>query len=1139
MANRCFWVSAAELVVHILTDGDCLQTHNNVTIFTRQLQWAMQQCKRRLNRDACEEPLEKIHTTLAAVSFQVAVNSENHSDVHDEDPEDVEVDIDKVEACTTSTNTADDYAHRGSRLLSMPYYVYRMYARRVRKPSRAKMCATNLFPFEPHYTLSRTYVQEVVLSNISVPTVNGFQCPTVRQDAEQNALFKAILFTPWCCTDASKCGSVMNFQSLLSNGSSPQEDGDASQLAASSSSSCPPPTRKYTFQRGWRLRRSEILVLADRADARCAAARKKLVMHDTVLFAERKEPLAAIEDGEAMKDAISSYCRKQLHRTMAANGLRLILEFAALPCKWHQEQCTLPEFCAYVARDVIAHIDLSAEARVKKPSRPHDNADSDCDSDSDAPATRTRPTVEFTDVGGGATDALDVEDDDAAPSEISSFPIYDIGKTISICLQQEELASLSSKTRKSQGDLDLQAVDETYAGLLKGNFGLTPSPLTLETRGFGVGHTNMLVLQKQVIALAKKQQSGGTDSIEAETEDNVGDLSSASQPAAPEVVPLSLALQGPGAVALDLLRQATCTEEQIDAVAVLALSLQKRFDARVDKQSIRLPAATADGNHRAIWLGGGGVGKTHTLMRVVQPLAETYFGPDGYAATAQSNHAAQNLGSRGRTLHNSNGLLMTDSLQTARLRLNAQTQKKMDRLVGNLGVEVIDELGCVPAPLLHADALRKTYGRCQRHNLDTTQYMKPSETWGRMPSKILCGDFYQLPPVPASASLLAPVVDQSYEHQQGRKLLLDMEYVHDFVQMQRFDDPLLVEVLEAMRTPGGKQLSEAAWKALEATVIQTSASQPVDPRLRDARGWYECAYEWRIVSYAMHAHARLNAQALRKTLFYIPSIDVPSVRMTREEFDEMRQQPNISASAKFPGVLPIYIGMEMILTESFLPPQIVRGAPVEVVDIEFHPKEAPILDRDSIASHGCVVLQFMPKCIYVRVRDCKDVFLVPAASAAQPDMARFAGLIAVQPTTRPWSFKSKTMAKPVSVSRTQCPLLPKKQCTLHGVQGKTADPGFIAHWKFPRGLSAASKWLAYYVSLSRPRGFSRLLCHGLPDRNIIEGGPPKSITDAFDELFSKKVASTKLASASARALLKWPPRADLHSLASEVAQTAS
>ena len=236
---------------------------------------------------------------------------------------------------------------------------------------------------------------------------------------------------------------------------------------------------------------------------------------------------------------------------------------------------------------------------------------------------------------------------------------------------------------------------------------------------------------------------------------------------------------------------------------------------------------------------------------VVQPLAETFFGPDGYSATAQSNHAAQNLSSKGRTLHSANGLLQSDSLQTARLRLTPQTQKKMDRFAGNLGVDVIDELGAVPSDLLHADALRKTYGRCLRHNLDTTAYMKPAETWGRMAANILCGDVYQLPPVPASASLLAPVDKQSYEHLQGRKLLMDIEHVVDFVQMQRFDDPLLIHVLEAMRTPGGKRISEDAWQAITATEIK---SGDTDTRLRDARHWYECAYEWRIVSYAMHCH---------------------------------------------------------------------------------------------------------------------------------------------------------------------------------------------------------------------------------------------------------------------------------------------
>ena len=241
-------------------------------------------------------------------------------------------------------------------------------------------------------------------------------------------------------------------------------------------------------------------------------------------------------------------------------------------------------------------------------------------------------------------------------------------------------------------------------------------------------------------------------------------------------------MRGPAAVAWKLLTEAQCTEEQTDAIALAALSMQQRFVSRPDKSNHLLPVATPDGNHRVLWLGGGGVGKTYTLCRVVEPLAETYFGPAGYAATAQANQAAQGLGPRGRTIHSANGLLAMSSLQTARLRLNAQSRKKMDRHCSTLGVDVIDELGCVSGALLHADALRKTYGRCLRYDIPTTEYMKPQEAWGRMAVKILCGDFYQLPPVPASSSLLAPVKGQTYEHMQGCRFSADIEYVIDFAQ---------------------------------------------------------------------------------------------------------------------------------------------------------------------------------------------------------------------------------------------------------------------------------------------------------------------------------------------------------------------
>ena len=90
--------------------------------------------------------------------------------------------------------------------------------------------------------------------------------------------------------------------------------------------------------------------------------------------------------------------------------------------------------------------------------------------------------------------------------------------------------------------------------------------------------------------------------------------------------------------------------------------------------------------------------------------------------------------------------------------------------------------------------------------------------------------------------------------------------------------------------------------------------------------------------------------------------------------------------------------------------------------------------------------------------------------------------------------------------------------------GETADPGFIVHWTFPPNLTKESKWLAYYVSLSRPRSFKQLLSHGMPEREVIESGPPEEIVQAFQELFADKIAKTKIACTKAREEMGWPSR---------------
>ena len=382
MANRCFWLSAAEISVHILTDGDCIQSHNNITVFTKQLQWAVQQCKKQLNHETVEAPAEKLFQNVETIGIHV--QSERRSSAcgtdengeHDDTMEpDSDVDIVKIEAC--NTKASDDYAHRGKQLSSMPFYIYRMYVCRIAKPGKAKLTSPTIFCFEPHYALAKSYAQEVVLHNIHVPTIDGFQCPTVEQDPEQNALLKAILFTPWSCTDPMTCGSVLNYKGLLSNNNHPDMtaaasserpassswrrgacqpatsssgSGAASQLPTTSPSARKPRQCIHEIRRAWVLRRSEIIVLAGRADCRCSAARKKLVLADTTTFAEVKETPPddntddnrSLHTGEEVKEVLMALCRTRLFRSPPTHAIRLILAFLGMPCRWHPERVRWP-----------------------------------------------------------------------------------------------------------------------------------------------------------------------------------------------------------------------------------------------------------------------------------------------------------------------------------------------------------------------------------------------------------------------------------------------------------------------------------------------------------------------------------------------------------------------------------------------------------------------------------------------------------------------------------------------------------------------------------------------------------------------------------------------------------------------------
>ena len=109
------------------------------------------------------------------------------------------------------------------------------------------------------------------------------------------------------------------------------------------------------------------------------------------------------------------------------------------------------------------------------------------------------------------------------------------------------------------------------------------------------------------------------------------------------------------------------------------------------------------------------------------------------------------------------------------------------------------------------------------------------------------------------------------------------------------------------------------------------------------------------------------------------------------------------------------------------------------------------------------------------------------------------------------------------MQRRQLPITIKAASTLHTLQGATAEPGLIFHWRFPRFFSEELRWLATNVALSRPPSLKQLISIGIPVslRNIIEDGPPEGVLSRFGAMFDDTEKATRLAASELLARLGW------------------
>ena len=122
--------------------------------------------------------------------------------------------------------------------------------------------------------------------------------------------------------------------------------------------------------------------------------------------------------------------------------------------------------------------------------------------------------------------------------------------------------------------------------------------------------------------------------------------------------------------------------------------------------------------------------------------------------------------------------------------------------------------------------------------------------------------------------------------------------VFQFNTAMRFTDDTLTEILQAMRTPGGRKLRHAQRQALVNTAsgvgqpADTTAAQRTDP------SWYHVCYCWSVITMVAFMLARVSAQKAGQTLFYVQAVDQPLALIQRategDLYEELLTIPSVN-----------------------------------------------------------------------------------------------------------------------------------------------------------------------------------------------------------------------------------------------------
>ena len=253
--------------------------------------------------------------------------------------------------------------------------------------------------------------------------------------------------------------------------------------------------------------------------------------------------------------------------------------------------------------------------------------------------------------------------------------------------------------------------------------------------------------------------------------------------------------------------------------------------------------------------------------------------------------------------------------------------------------------------------------------------------------------------------------------------------------------------------------------------------------------------------------------------------------------EQIAAVPNMNSTGRLPAIAMVHLGMIIRLTNTVEAPEAVTDSTGEVVGIDLDPDEPTDATEHSSSAEGIRILHKLPT-VTVKLHNVTTEFLppIPCTLHAADGPCREcsfcdfrAGCVAVEPQLARRSFIVEVQIPGtdtkfnMQVQRRQLPMTIRTASTINTLQGVTANPGLIFHWKFPRFFSPELRWLATYVALSRPPSLAQFISVGLPDnlRNIIEDGPPEGILSRFCDMFKEKEDATHIRAAEVMRELGW------------------